>query len=95
MTGPGTCHDLHGSSVCLETVRAIWRKVLSVKDLEDDSDFYEAGGNSLLLVVLVEELSIAFGRTLKIMDVFRARSIQGQAELLAPGMQIPPRIRNE
>ena len=68
----------------LETVRSIWRDVLGVSEIEDDVAFLDAGGNSLLLVALVEKLSDACGRTLKTMDVFRAQTVEGQAALLAP-----------
>jgi Phosphopantetheine attachment site len=75
--------DLDDSSVRLETVRSIWWDILGVKGIEDDVTFLDVGGNSLLLVALVEKLSDACGRTLKTRDVFRAQTIKGQAELLA------------
>jgi hypothetical protein len=75
--------DLGDSSVRLETVRSIWCEVLLVSEVEDDVNFLDAGGNSLLLVALVEKLSDACGRMLKTRDVFRAQTIKGQAELLA------------
>jgi len=76
--------DLDDSAVRLETVRSIWRDVLGVSEIEDDVTFLDAGGNSLLLVALVEKLSDACGRTLKTMDVFRAQTVKGHAALLAP-----------
>jgi hypothetical protein len=76
--------DIDESSARLETVRSIWRDVLGVSEIEDDVTFLDAGGNSLLLVVLVEKLSDACGRPLKTMDVFHAQTIKGQARLLAP-----------
>lgn len=76
--------DLDDSSARLETVRSIWRDVLGFSEIADDVTFLDAGGNSLLLVALVEKLSDACGRTLKTMDVFRAQTIEGQAGLLAP-----------
>jgi hypothetical protein len=76
--------DLGDSSVRLKTVRTIWRDVLGVSEIADDITFLDAGGNSLLLVALVEKLSDACGRTLKTMDVLRAQTIEGQAALLDP-----------
>jgi glutamate racemase len=84
--------DLNDPSVRLETVRAIWREILGVSELEDDISFFEAGGNSLLLVALVEELSRVCGRMLKTMDVFRAASVERQADLLAQREPDPAQI---
>jgi Phosphopantetheine attachment site len=75
--------DLNDSATRLETVRSIWCDVLDVSDVEDDVAFFDAGGNSLLVVALVEKLSDASGHMLKTRDVLRAPSIKEQAELLA------------
>jgi DNA-binding CsgD family transcriptional regulator len=75
--------DLNDPSVRLELVRSAWREILSIDEVDDDTGFFDAGGDSLLLVALVEHLSKASGRVLKTMDVFRAASIGGQAALLA------------
>jgi Condensation domain/Phosphopantetheine attachment site len=75
--------DFDDPAARLELVRSVWREVLATDDIDDDTGFFDAGGNSLLLVALVEELSRAAGRTFKTMEVFRAGSIEGQAELLA------------
>jgi len=75
--------DLDDPAARLELVRSVWREVLVTDDVDDDAGFFDVGGNSLLLVALVEELSRASGRTFKTMDVFRAGSIAGQADLLA------------
>ena len=75
--------DLADPSARLELVRSVWREVLAADDIDDDTGFFDAGGNSLLLVALVEELSRASGRTFRTMEVFRAGSVAGQADLLA------------
>ena len=75
--------DFSDPSARLELVRSVWSEVLGTNDIDDNTGFFDAGGNSLLLVALVEELSRVSGRTFKTMDVFRAGSIAGQAELLA------------
>jgi glutamate racemase len=75
--------DLDDPAARLELVRSVWREVLAADDVDDDTGFFDAGGNSLLLVALVEELSRASGRTFKTMEVFRAGNIAGQADLLA------------
>ena len=75
--------DLHDPAARLELVRSVWRQVLVLDDVEDHVGFFEAGGNSLLLVALVEELSRATGRQFRTMEIFRAGNIAGQADLLA------------
>ena len=76
--------DLHDPEERLELVRSIWREVLATDDdIDDDVSFFESGGDSLLLVVLVERLSQASGRTLRTIDLFRSTTVSGQAELLA------------
>jgi aryl carrier-like protein len=67
----------------LELVRSIWREVLATDDIGDDVSFFDAGGDSLRLVVLVERLSQVSGRALRTVDLFRAGTIAGQADLLA------------
>ncbi|MEU6320483.1 condensation domain-containing protein [Streptomyces sp. NPDC047009] len=70
----------------LELVRSIWREILGIDtadDIDDDVSFFEAGGDSLLLVVLVERLSQTSGRTLRTIDLFRSATVSGQADLLA------------
>ena len=66
----------------LEIVRSVWREVLEIDHVGDDVTFFDAGGDSLRLVVLVERLNEASGRTLRTIDLFRAGTVRGQAELL-------------
>ncbi|MFJ5270406.1 condensation domain-containing protein [Streptomyces sp. NPDC088358] len=75
--------DLDDPEERLELVRSLWREVLGTDDdIDDDVSFFESGGDSLLLVVLVERLSQASGRTLRTVDLFRSTTVSGQAELL-------------
>jgi hypothetical protein len=80
---PSSDIDLSDPSVRLEVVRSAWQEVLGTTEIDDDTGFFDVGGDSLLLVALVEQLSKASGRMLKTMEVFRAGCIQNQAALLA------------
>ncbi|WP_338678090.1 phosphopantetheine-binding protein [Streptomyces sp. SCSIO 30461] len=73
----------------LELVRSIWREVLGTDEVDDDVSFFESGGDSLLLVLLVERLSQASGRGLRTVDLFRSATVNGQAELLAAPSSAP------
>jgi aryl carrier-like protein len=75
--------DLTDPSARLEIVRMVWREVLDISDVADDTTFFDAGGDSLRLVILVERLNEATGRALKTVDLFRAGTVRGHAELLA------------
>ncbi|MFJ9845216.1 condensation domain-containing protein [Kitasatospora sp. NPDC101155] len=74
--------DLDDPAARLELVRSLWLEVLKLDSVGDDVSFFEAGGDSLLLVMLVERLTQATGRALKTMDLFRAGTVRGHAELL-------------
>jgi acyl carrier protein len=67
----------------LELVRSVWREVLAVEEVSDDATFFDLGGDSLRLVVLVERLNQRTGRALRTIDLFRAGTVRGHAELLA------------
>jgi len=73
--------DDHGAR--MEVVRAVWRDVLDVDEIGDDTTFFDAGGDSLRLVILVEQLNQATGRALRTIDLFRAGTVRGHAGLLA------------
>ncbi|WP_158847570.1 condensation domain-containing protein [Saccharothrix deserti] len=75
--------DLDDPATRLGLVRSIWQEVLDTESIDDDISFFDAGGDSLRLVILVERLSQASGRPLKTVDLFRAGTVRGQAELLA------------
>lgn len=67
----------------LKIVRSVWREVLNIEDIADDVTFFDQGGDSLRLVILVERLNQATGRALKTIDLFRAGTVRGHSELLA------------
>ncbi|SEP37631.1 condensation domain-containing protein [Amycolatopsis saalfeldensis] len=75
--------ELDNPAARLGLVRSIWQEVLKTDQIGDDVSFFDAGGDSLRLVVLVERLSQASGRMLRTVDLFRAGTVRGQAELLA------------
>jgi len=74
--------DLRDPDERLELVRSVWREVLGIEELSDDATFFDLGGDSLRLVVLVERLNQRTGRALKTIDLFRAGTVRGHSELL-------------
>jgi hypothetical protein len=58
-----------------------WTSVLG-SSVGVDENFFEVGGNSLLLVTLRERLRVAFGRDVQIADLFRHTTVQAMARFL-------------
>lgn len=74
-----------GPSELLDRVRKAWAEVLDVDvaNVPVDGNFLEAGGSSLLLIMLWEELEGLTDGDLKVSDLFRHSTVRAQAALLA------------
>ncbi|MDG4780087.1 acyl carrier protein [Micromonospora sp. WMMD961] len=66
-------------------VTAAWANALDVPvaDVPLDTNFFEAGGDSLLLIVVLEELEGLTDRPLEAADLFQHNTVRAQTELLA------------
>ncbi|MGW4568519.1 acyl carrier protein [Streptomyces sp. NPDC004561] len=87
-----TVADPAAGAAHLELVRSLWCEVLGLSEVGDDTNFFDAGGDSLLLVALVEHLCQATGRPVRTMDVLRAGTVRGQAALLADAVPAPAEV---
>jgi amino acid adenylation domain-containing protein len=65
-----------------DTVRAIWERVLGHDEVEDDDDFFDVGGDSLLAAWVVAELSQVAGRDIELSVMLRDGTITGLAREL-------------
>jgi glutamate racemase len=84
VTKPSTdVADLSTPEARLELVRSLWQEILKTDEVGDDISFFDAGGDSLLLIVLVERMSQVSGQAVKTMDLFRAGTVAGHAKLLS------------
>lgn len=73
-----------GGPTVVEEVRAAWADALDV-DIEAvplDVSFFDAGGNSLLLLLLWEQLNDLTPRDLRAADLFRHNTVQAQVRLI-------------
>jgi amino acid adenylation domain-containing protein len=61
----------------------IWEKVLGARDIGVKDNFFELGGHSLLAVRLFARIERAFGKHLALATLFRAPTIEEQANLLS------------
>ncbi|MFD8783561.1 acyl carrier protein [Kitasatospora sp. NPDC059599] len=66
----------------IEDVRRIWSTVLGAEVQDVDVNFFDAGGHSLLVMVLQEHLEEITGREVAIEDLFEHPTVRAQAALL-------------
>ncbi len=66
----------------VDEVRQAWREVLDKETVPLEQNFFEAGGNSLLLVVLLDRLNALTDRELVSADLFKSPTVASQARLL-------------
>ncbi|WP_244422001.1 non-ribosomal peptide synthetase [Bradyrhizobium sp. ORS 285] len=62
-------------------VHAVWQELLQRERIDRTTNFFDAGGHSLLLVRLLHRINSHFGRELALIDLFRATTIADQARL--------------
>jgi aryl carrier-like protein len=67
----------------VDQVHEVWTEVLDVPTVAVDVNFFDVGGDSVLLIVLLERLGAMTSRTLEPPDLFEHSTIRAQAELLA------------
>jgi aspartate racemase len=75
------------------TIRSVWSDVLQSDDIACDANFFDVGGNSLLLVSMHGKLQAAMHRSIPIVDLFQFTTIEKLARHLAE--ERPARPRSE
>lgn len=68
----------------VQVVRQAWENVLCIDTAPLDTGFFDAGGSSMLLVMLADELADLTGRELDVAELFRHDTVLMQARLLDP-----------
>jgi amino acid adenylation domain-containing protein len=66
---------LHRSQVS-EVVAATWSKVLGVRSVGQDDDFFALGGHSLKVVAVTSLLNRLFGTSIALVELFRAPTLK-------------------
>lgn len=66
----------------IDLVRSAWRDTLGYDTPDIDTSFFEAGGDSFVLISLIGKIAKSSGLTLKAVDVLRAPTMRKQAALL-------------
>ncbi|MGH3757857.1 acyl carrier protein [Actinophytocola sp.] len=67
----------------IEQVTAAWVEVLDTGSVPADVNFFDVGGDSILLIVLLERLNALTDLELEPPDLFQHTTIRAQAALLA------------
>ena len=63
----------------------VWRRVLGVSRIGIKDSFFDLGGHSMLAVRMTAELKKTIGRTIPLMSLFEAQTIEQIADLLRDG----------
>lgn len=71
------------TSTALEkTIADVWRDLLGVSSVGPDDNFFDRGGNSLLMIRVRHTLQEVLGTTIPIVDLFRYPTVRSLAESL-------------
>ena len=73
-----------------ESVAAIWRRVLGLAHVGRHDNFFDLGGQSLLVVAVQLELRRAMGREVAVVDLFRYPTVSSLAAHLAASESAAP-----
>ncbi len=66
-----------------EAIATVWQEVLETKSLSVESNFYDIGGNSLLMVRVLARLHKAFPKQLTLIDLYRYPTIRDLAKYVS------------
>jgi aryl carrier-like protein len=65
-----------------ETIAAVWKEMLGRERIGVEDNFFEVGGNSLLLVQIHSRLRESLGKEITMVQLFRHPTIQSLARIL-------------
>ncbi|WP_339919627.1 AMP-binding protein [Photorhabdus noenieputensis] len=73
--------DHVNNKVCLDSeveseLRILWSDLLKVDDIPFDADFFEIGGHSLIMLVMISKISKLFGLRLNAGDIFENSTLR-------------------
>lgn len=84
-TGQQVAAPLRGHDDLQETITNVWCKVLSVRGLGLDDNFFDLGADSLLLVQAHSELQKVLKRTIAVTDLFEFSTVRTLCKHLGDG----------
>jgi len=79
-----------GGSQLEQTLTTIWKRVLQLERVGLDDNFFDLGGDSLLIVAVHSQLKKAVEREIEITDLFEHTTIRALAKHLCAGAPEKP-----
>jgi amino acid adenylation domain-containing protein len=73
-----------------QTIADVWRQVLKLERVGVDDNFFDLGGNSLLIVQAHSRLQAALGREMSLLELFKNPTISLLAQALGGGQEKQP-----
>ena len=64
-------------------IAGVWQKILLLEKVGLDDNFFDMGGNSLLLIKVLQELKIIFTKEISMIEMFQHPSIRSLGQLLS------------
>jgi amino acid adenylation domain-containing protein len=74
-----------------ERILKIWKEVLGVEQLSISDNFFEVGGDSLLMTAVLRKLNLSQQPPLTTAELFSYPTVQSLAAYLSPGLRIDER----
>ncbi len=71
----------------IDELKEIWEQVLGIANLDITKRFYEIGGNSITLLIILDEVNKKTGVTMDVSDMNRFDSVVNMYEYLTSKMQ--------
>lgn len=71
----------------IDELKEIWEQVLGITNLDITKRFYEIGGNSITLLIILDEVNKKTGVTMDVSDMNRFDSVVNMYEYLTSKMQ--------
>lgn len=59
----------------LQEVKKIWCNVLGVDDVDTEQKFYDLGGNSIMLLIILDEVLRKYQREIPISDIHQSDTV--------------------
>ncbi|KAI9927011.1 hypothetical protein MW887_003392 [Aspergillus wentii] len=83
------CHETDGPALSKaeSTLRSLWESVIpgelvSIHQIDADSDFFSIGGSSMLLIELQHKLKEQLGISVPLLNLFQANTLRSMARIL-------------
>lgn len=65
-----------------EAIKEIWMQVLGTEELADDATFFEVGGNSITILIIMDEIKKACGVELDVNEMDQFDSVDHMYQYL-------------